>query len=849
MAATVMLGGNTISLPAAAQQVTLDEIVVTARKRSESLQEIPLTITAFTADDINAAGFQDFGDLAQQTAGLSFETRMATTRAGRIDSLIRLRGATGAGSSNDHLAPTSLFVDGIFMLGNSNVIGLGDLERVEVIKGPQSAFFGRNTFAGAINYITKNPNLEEYENSITATAGTYENFDLNASFNGPLIEGKLGYSINLRSYNRGAEWTANDGGELGEESTRTVSAVLYGEPTETSSFKLRVNYQKDDDGPAVAPFIGTQKLEDGQSCAGKTYQRNGQSITPAQNGLSAYWCGKVPNHRSAFGPSFSNETNLRPQIMAKTGRVGFIASPFSLLIGPQPDIIQTSLLDVTFIPGVPKLDGYGMERYQKRVAFTGDAEVLNGHTLTVLAGYNRSGVNFLRDYDRDDTPGWYSVDPKFGEDYSVEARLASPDDQRLRYLVGATYYDQEYTTSGAGGLLVAACTAPLRSGACETSGPGQFTLPPTSGNVALVYAGYASLSYDITDELTLDVEARYSIDKRTVAQSGFSFTDKYKEITPRVILSYQPTDETNIYAQFSKGILPGATNGLVATCAPGAFTVPYTSPITGQQSTASECDQIASQLPGGQALGSTPAQTLNSYELGWKQVLGDGRFRFNAAAYYYKWNNLPFGLSVSWVRDDENPLLRDGLPNSFANSLTISVSGSQELYGLEVESGMAITENWDANLNVSYQTNEWTRFDNRSSVQATGLVNMDGLSATRYPKWMGNLSSTYQDELTGDWDWFARADVIYNGGYWADLANVMRGEAYMLTHARAGFTKEDFRIEFYVRNLFDTKTWLGSQQTIDFFYDAGNFNFTRFIGIAVNPQQKRQFGLRTRIGF
>ena len=235
--------------------------------------------------------------------------------------------------------------------------------------------------------------------------------------------------------------------------------------------------------------------------------------------------------------------------------------------------------------------------------------------------------------------------------------------------------------------------------------------------------------------------------------------------------------------------------------------------------------------------------------MGWKQVLGDGRFRFNAAAYYYKWNNLPFGLSVSWVRDDENPLLRDGLPNSFANSLTISVSGSQELYGLEVESGMAITENWDANLNVSYQTNEWTRFDNRSSIQATGLVNMDGLSATRYPKWMGNLSSTYQDELTGDWDWFARADVIYNGGYWADLANIMRGEAYMLTHARAGFEKEDFRIEFYVRNLFDTSTWLGTQQTIDFFYDAGNFNFTRFIGISVNPQQKRQFGLRTRIGF
>ena len=845
-----MIGGTTVSLPAVAQQIVLDEIVVTARKRSESLQEIPLTITAFSADDIDAAGFQDFGDLAAQTAGLSFETRMAGIRAGRIDSLIRLRGVTGTTSSvSDHLAPTSLFVDGIFMLGNSNVIGFGDLERVEVIKGPQSAFFGRNTFAGAINYVTKNPNLEEAENSITALAGTYKNFDVNASFNGPLIEGKLGYSINVRSYNKGAEWTANDGGQLGEESTRNISAVLYGEPTETSSFKLRVNYQKDDDGPPIAPFVGTQSLIDANTCAGKSYQRGGGTSTPAQNGLAAYWCGMAPNIRSPFGPTFSSETTLRPQIMAKTGRVGFVASPFELLIGPQPNIIKERLLDQQFIPGTPTLDSFGMERYQQRVAFTGDAEILNGHTLTVLAGYNETGLNFLRDYDRDDTPGWYSVDPKYGEDYSAEVRISSPEDQRFRYLAGLTYYDQTFLTSGSGGLLIAACTAPLQSGACETSGPGQFTLPATSGNTAEVMAGYASLSYDITDELTLDVEARYSIDERTTGEAGQFFTVKYKDLTPRVILSYQPTDETNLYGQYSKGILPGATNGLISTCSPNAFSVAYTSPITGQQSTASQCDQLSSQLPGGVAPGATPSQSLNSYEAGWKQVLGDGRFRFNTAAYLYKWKNLPFPLRVSWVRDDENPLLRDGLPNSFANSLSVQVSGSQKIWGMEVESGMAITENWDAQFNVSYQKNEWSRLDTTSAVQQVGFTNADGLSATRYPKWMGNLTSTYTDQINADWDWFVRADVIYHGSYWADTANILRGPEYMLTHARAGFTKDDFRVEFYVKNLFDTETWLGVSQTIDFFYDAGNFNFSGFSGIAINPQQKRQFGLRTRIGF
>lgn len=854
-AATALLSGTTVSTPAASQQIALEEIVVTARKRAESLQEIPLTITAFTADDINAAGFQDFGDIAQQTAGLAFETRFAGTRAGRIDSLIRIRGVTGAGSTADHVAPSSLFVDGIFMLGNSNVIGLGDLERVEVIKGPQSAFFGRNTFAGAINYITKNPSLEEYENRVNVTAGTYDNFDVNASFNGPIIEGKLGYSLNARAYHRGAEWTANDGGELGNESTRTISGVLYGEPTENSSFKLRVMYQKDDDGPAVAPFIGTGTLLAADTCAGQSFERldpdgNPLTITPGQNGLQPYWCGDIPKFGDQFGPTFSSETSLFPQAFAQEGRVGFIASPFQLLFGPQPNLVRDTLVGTSFIDNTPLLDGFGMERYQKRVGFTGDVDFWDGHTLTFIAGYNESGVNFIRDYDRTDQSAWYSGDPKYGEDYSFEARINSPEDEgRFSWLAGATYYDQTFIQNGGGGLLVANCTASLLSGACATNGPGVFTLPPTSGNEAEVWAVYAAVSYDITEEITLDVEARYSEDERTVLSSGFLLTDSYKEITPRVILSYRPTDETNLYLQASRGILPGVTNGLVATCSPNDFTVPYIDPFTGQPSTASECDQFASQTPGGELLGTTPAQKLNSLEAGWKQTLMEGRLQFNAAVYYYEWKNVPFPLTVTFFRDDEDPALRDGIPNQFANTLGIQVSGSQELYGLEVESAFAFTENWDAQFNFSYQKNEWTEFLNRSTVQSTGLTNMKGLSATRYPKWQANLTTTYQDQLTSDWDWFVRADFIYSGEYWLDLPNLMRGPDYFLTHARAGVSTEDFRIELYVRNLFDTKTWLGAGRSIDFGYDAGNFNFNAFQGISVNPQQKRQFGIRSTIDF
>lgn len=852
-AITALISAPSVVTPAAAQQFALEEIVVTARKRSESLQEIPLTIAAFTAEDIVAGGFQDLGDIAMQTAGLSFDVRGAGARGGRIDSLIRLRGVTGAGgATSDHLAPTSLFVDGIFMLGNSNVIGLGDLERVEVIKGPQSAFFGRNTFAGAINYITKNPSLEEYENKISASAATYDKFDVNASFNGPLVDGKLAYAINARLYSKNGEWTATDGGRLGDESTRTISGVLYGEPTEDSSFKLRVSYQKDNDGPAVQGFISTSSVAAANSCAGQSFDRldvdgNPITITPGQNGLAPYFCGTYPGIGDANGPTFSEETNLRPQILAQPGRSGFILSPFTPLVGPQPNIITEQLIDRKFVDKIPTLDGFGMERYQKRVAFNGDVDFLNGHTLTVLGGWNQFGLNFVRDYDRQDRPGWYSTDPKYGEDYSFEARVSSPDDQALRYLAGATYYDQEFITSGAGGLLVAACVG--GSAACAVSGPGVFTLPATNGNTAKVWAVYGSLSYDITEEITLDLEARYSQDKRTVAQAGFSFTDTYKEITPRVILSYQPDDTTNIFLQLSRGILPGATNGLVTTCSPDEFLVAYTSPLTGQLSTASECDQLASQLEPDQFAGSTPAQQLDAIELGLKKTLFDGRMRFNASGYYYEWSNVTFGLGVTWVRDDEDPTLRDRIPNITSNSLTINVSGSQKIYGLEIETGYAISDNWEMQLNASWQKNEWTEFQNRSAVQQTGLINMQGLDATRYPEWMANLSTTYEDELTSNWDWFVRGDFIYQGSYWGDLANIQRGPAYFLSHARIGVSTDDLRVEFFVRNLFDTDTYLSASRAVDFAADQGNFNFNGFQGVAVNPQEKRTFGIRTNINF
>ncbi len=839
--------------PVTAQQVVaLEEIVVTARRRDESLQDIPLAITAFTAADIENAGIQDLGDLALQTAGMQFFNRRSAFRGGRVDSLINLRGVS-SGASLDHLQPTSLFVDGIFVLGTASSIGLQDLERVEVIKGPQSAFFGRNTFAGAINFITKNPSLTEYETKIDASAATYQKFDFNILTSMPLVEDKLALQLNARLYSRGGEWTATDGGILGNESSSFISAIVYGEPTENLSFKFRAYYQRDDDGP---PVTGVLTGDEFDTCTGTSVTRFNVDGTTGTFNPTRYICGDVPTFKSGLIP-LSRETSLRPSNLA-LDRVGLVQSTGGLLFGPQPNALRDFLIDDKFVKSIPTLKGYGMIRDQIRISLNADYEFsgrLEGWTATFLGGWNDMGMNMLRDYDQGDFQAWYSTDPKFGRDWSLEARISSPEENRLRGLLGVSYIDQEFITSGGGGLLVLSCFnftgAPPAGTPFSTAcggGPGVFTLPATSGNVAKVLGIFGSVSYDITEELTLDVEVRYAEDERTAGEATFFDQTTYKDWVPRFILNYRPTDETTIYAQASRGVLPGATNGLLTTCSEEEFLVPYVSPITGQLSTASECDQFRSQLAEGQFAPSTPSQRLDALEIGWKQQLMDGRARFNLTGWFYEWKNRPYGLVASFVRDAEDPAERDRIPNNFANTLTVQVGGSSEFWGIEFESGMAFTENWDAQLNVSWQDNTITDLQSRSQIQVNGgFINMKGNKTLRYPGIMANLSTTYRDSLNNTWDWYARADFSYSGDYWADVDNLVKGPDWFVTNARIGVQREDLRLEFFVRNLFQETAW----QTVfgGAHFQHHSFNFGGFRGVNVSPQEKRTFGLRTNITF
>jgi iron complex outermembrane receptor protein len=826
----------------------LEEVVVTARKREESLQDIPLSISAFTDAEIEAAGFRDLGDIAQKTSGIFYDPRATFGSAGRSNSNIRIRGAQVA-SSFANRQSASLFVDGVFALGGINSMPLSDLERVEVIKGPQSAFFGRNTFAGAVNYITKTPNLDEWEGEADLTAGQYEQYDVSLLASGPIIRDKLGFQINARSMNRGNMWTATDGGGLGEETSESVSTVLYWEPTDRLSIKLRHMFLHDEDGPPATAIL---KGSDYDTCTGRVYPgrfdddgnpytidfTNGRVLGgrtfPAGSPVN-YICGQPPGIDSPL-VNISQETTLRPAIFGETFLV-LDTTQFGLTGPTNPDLLIDLLTKRTLIPGVPFLDHYGLERYNRRTSLNIDYEFENGISVAALLADNRQDLQIITDFDRQDASAWYGQDPQFFDDASFELRFVSNQDRKLRWVGGITWYEQEFITNGGGGLLATGQFIPGISGV--------FGLPPTSGDEAEVVGVFGAISYDLTDKLTLDAEVRVMTDERTIATAQGSFTEEYDSTVPRIILSYKPNDQTNIYGQYSQGSLPGIVNGLVAICSPDDFLVPYISPITGQPSTDSECKQLAAQG----APSSTEVQELDAFEVGIKRTFADGRASLSAAAYYWEWVGKQSSATVTWVRDADTVEDRDGIPNAFPNTLGVVVSGSSEMYGLDVEGSYVFSDNWSADLALGWVETEWTDFLDRSIIQLTGTSNQKGNEEPIVPNFAGSLTVTYQNQLSGEWDWYSRLDVNYQGDYFGDPENLLEGPSWTLANLRVGFEKDDLRLEFFVRNLTDEDTWKQVGQAVDFSPQPANFDFLAFNGAALIPQDKRTFGVRASIKF
>ncbi|MCC5870403.1 MAG: TonB-dependent receptor, partial [Gammaproteobacteria bacterium] len=392
---------NSPDSASAASLQTMDEIIVTARKREERLQDVPVSVTAISGDFIADAGLTSIRDIADFTPNFSFRESFGRT----FDRPV-IRGMSNIlGGPN-----TGIFIDGIFVSGSISATELSNVERVEIIKGPQAALYGRATFAGAVNYITRTP-TDELQSDITLSVAEYGERELYGSVSGPLVDGQVYYLLSARHYTYDGHYRneGTGGGRAGGEESSSLSGALFWTPTDRLDITLRAAYSEDDDDHIAFRLQPSQF----NNC-----------FPDAPLG---YFCGPVQRFDAV-------ELNLDvlpdPGLQRDTSRFSLSAD---LDVGA-----------VTFT----SISSYTRER--TRIQRDNDFLDTNNNPLIFLPFLS---VEAFRTFDRSNL-----------YDLSQELRVSSDPGQRLRWLTGVYLYrERESGESGSGvNLFETTPTAPRR---------------------------------------------------------------------------------------------------------------------------------------------------------------------------------------------------------------------------------------------------------------------------------------------------------------------------------------------------------------------------------------------------
>ena len=784
---------------AAASPDAVQEIVVTARKRNETLIEVPVSIQSLSEKDLRAAAITDIADLTTKS-GFSFTSAQGNGAQGRAFGVTTFRGLQGE-LNYPWENSGGVFIDGIFISGGVGSIGMTDVARVEVLKGPQNAFFGRSTFGGAVNFITKNPS-DTLKGSVNAMLDHHGSVGVDATIEGPLSEGLAAGRVTFGNHTKAARFRASDGGELGAESSRFVTGTVYLTPTDDLWLRLRGHFQKDDDSSAATALVSSTG---NTSCTGKVYSgidRAGNRVDYIPG--TAYFCDGIPT--------------------LKTLGNGAIDANTVLPAAAYPAFVDNTLND-PFLGKGPRLDHTGMRRDITRLSAQMGYLLPRGMDLAVNLGFNEAGQNGIYDLDRTKTPNLYNLQTNYTKDMTLDARISTDAKAALRALIGASYFKSTYQLSQIDYNLGLGATAPARNA-------GTFV-----NNVSTVPALYGSVEYDLTKTVTASVEARYQSDK--VEFTNFANTsttsNEKKNWLPRLSLRYKPSASLSTYLTLASGVQPLTVNGGYANASPGGKAY------------------IRTLYPSADDF--TPQPKLTSIEIGVKQRVND-QFLYALALYDQKWTDR---LSITTLFNPAacgtGTFSTPACPLSAAGS-QISVGNQARLRGMELSIESQLTPQFNAGAYIDVKRGTWDRFDSggQSIFGSNGVRALTGTAVAfhgnvmaRIPKITVAANATYRMNLSSGWGSYVRGDLSYVGKQWETDFNFTQANAYSRVDLRVGFEKGETMIEVFVRNLADDQNWTSITRSPNLGVTPLN-NFSN-MGLIAMSQDARAVGLRLRYGF
>ncbi len=252
--AAVTLSPLPLLLPATGW-AQIEEIIVSARKRAESLQEVPIAVDVLTSEQLERKSINSLADITKSLSSVEFDEG-----ASRSDTRITIRGLSPTRGRQN----VAVLVDGIDVsteaisnsgggsLLNTRIV---DIERIEVVKGPQLALYGRSAFAGAIQYVTKDPS-EVFEATLNADASLEDQYDASLSMSGPVLGDKLGLRFNAAWWDeQGYYENSLTGNDLGTDTGYAFGLTAKSQVTDTFTLKFRAEYEDQQVGPAPTAFL------------------------------------------------------------------------------------------------------------------------------------------------------------------------------------------------------------------------------------------------------------------------------------------------------------------------------------------------------------------------------------------------------------------------------------------------------------------------------------------------------------------------------------------------------------------------------------------------------------------
>lgn len=807
LACALLMGGSALAqaaseeaaagAEAAASANALPTVTVTARKRSEKLLEVPMSIQTFSEKDLRASGSTDIKDLTTQ-AGFNFTSAQGSGAQGRAFGVTTFRGLQGE-LNFPWENSGGVFIDGIFISGGVSSIGMNDVARVEVLKGPQNAFFGRSTFGGAVNFITKQP-AGELRGTVNASLSQRGSNDVDVTIEGPLLTDLLTGRLSFGSRNKTATYHATDGGDMGAENTKFVSATLHFTPTDDLWVRLRGHYQKDEDSTPATAFI---PAAGSTSCTGATFNgigRDGSAVqyTPG----TAYFCGTLPSFKDVGS--------------------GVINANTAIPAGAYAAFVDNSLGD-PFLAKTPRLDHAGMAREIKRASVQAGYSLPMGMEAAFNVGYNQANSASIFDLDRTKTQAFFALQTNVTHDLTADARLSTNAKAALRGVVGVSYFKSTYQLSQLNLNAALGATAAVRD----------------SGNYlnldSAVPAVYGSVEYDITPNITASFETRRQHDKiDATTYGGTVYSNAVDNWLPRTTLRFKPTPDLSLYVNAARGVQPLTVNtGYVNASAAGQAYMRSLYPDLGN---------------------FTPQPKLKSLEFGAKQRVFEW-LQYSVAVYDQKWQNR---LTSSAVFNPASCGTTTGTPECpfTVTGAGVTFSNDASIRGLELQVDAQLAGNWTAGAYFDVKHATWDKFNsaaqsvygaNRALALTGTAVSFDGNSLGRVPKLTLSANTTYRFGLGDGWSSFLRGDLTYVGKQWETDFNFAQSKAYSRLDARWGFEKGNTSLEFFVRNLTNDRGWASVGRTVDLGITP-LVNFSQQALIAT-VQDARTAGVRLRYGF